>query len=218
MVARSDNPKTETIATIEAGSNCIAVVFAEKRDDFRKVVKRLDYVWRPPSWRRDVPAAAIPDRAAELARELLSAGFIVRAADDILQAAISGSFTPEPRRWLSIGQDAYSGWFRFGWKRDQDCYQAVKALPGSRYDSPGVAVPAEHYEAVLDFARLYGFLVTPAALELADTAKAEREQAVTVQLAPMPAAPPLPSLYPKGEPPALEVPADVPVLLELMDV
>lgn len=216
IVARPPQPKTETVANLSIGNGPIRVTFAEKRESFRAVVKRLDLVWRPPSWVRVVPADALPHRAAELARALLEAGFIVRADAGIIQAAASGAFTPEPRRWLSVGAGQYHGWFYLGWKRDQDCYDLARTLPGSRYDSPGIAVPAEHYETVLDFAGLYGFTLTPAAQRLADAARAERERAITVQIAPMPAAPPPPA-YPTGKPPALVVPADVPILTELLD-
>lgn len=216
ITARPPAVVAESVAVIEIDPPTLRVTFPEKRDGFRAVVKRFDFVWRPPSWVRVVPVDALPHRAAELARALLEAGFIVRADAGIIQAAISGTFTPEPRRWLSVGKGEYAGWFYLGWKRDQDCYELARTLPGSRYDSPGVVVPAEHYETILDFAGLYGFVVTPAAQRLADAARAEREQAIVVQLAPMPAAPPPPA-YPTGKPRKLDVPADVPVLPELMD-
>lgn len=217
ITARPPTVVTESVAVMEIDPPTLRVRFPEKREGFRAVVKRFDFVWRPPSWVRTVANAdALPHRAAELARALLEAGFIVRADAGIVQAAVSGAFTPEPRRWLSAGTGQYQGWFYLGWKRDQDCYALARTLPGSRYDSPGIVVPAEHYETVLDFAGLYGFIVTPAAQRLADAARVEREQAISVQLAPMPAAP-LPSAHPTGKPPALAVPADVPVLPELLD-
>lgn len=217
IVARPPRPRTETVANLSVGDGSIRVTFVEKRESFRAVVKRFDLAWQPPSWvRAALNAEVIPHRAAELARALLEAGFIVRADAGIIHTAVSGTFTPEPRRWLSVGKGEYAGWFYLGWKRDQDCYDLARTLPGSRYDSPGIAVPAEHYETILDFAGLYGFVVTPAARRLADAARAEREQAIVVQLAPMPAAPPPPA-YPTGKPRKLDVPADVPVLPELMD-
>ena len=112
ITARPPTVVAESVAVMEIDPPTIRVGFPEKRDDFRAVVKRFNFVWRPPTWTRTVADGdALPHRAAELTRALLEAGFIVRADAGIIQTAAAGTFTPEPRRWLSVGTGQYEGWF-----------------------------------------------------------------------------------------------------------
>lgn len=217
-------PVTEAVAVVGVAGTQLTAELPEKQEEFRQIVKRLQmrvtWMGRRCIWVRDVPESVPADRAAELVRALLTAGFVVRAEAGIIQAAASGAFQTEPRRWVTAARGDYEGWFRLGWFRDQDCYNLARTLPGARYDSPCVVVPAEHYEAVLDFARLYGFAVTPAAVELADSAHTRREAIITIELSPMPAAPlpEMPALLPTGKPRKLEPPDDVEVPAELLDL
>lgn len=214
-------PATEAIAVVAIAGTRLTAELPEKREKFRQQARRLEMraTWkgRRCIWVRDVPADAAADRAAELARALLEAGFMVQADAGIIQSAATGTFTPEPRRWLTAARGEYEGWFYLGWKRDQDCYALTRTLPGARYDSPGVVVPAEHHEAVLDFANLYGFTVMLAAEELAVSARARREAVVVIELLPMPAVP-LPAMrFPTRKPARLNPPEQVDVPAELLD-
>lgn len=216
-LARPSKPLTESIARIAIHGEGVRVFFPEKLDHFREAARRLLYSWDAPYYSRTIKdEAARFDRAAELARDLLAAGFVVKSDEAIIQAAVSGSFTPETRRWITVGDSGqYAGWFSVRWFRDEDCYQAAKRLPGSRYDKPHVAAPPEQYEAVLDFAQRYGFKVTAAAENLAAEARAERDAAIVVDLEPVEERP-LPVA--NGRIPQLTVPDFVEIDDELMEV
>lgn len=213
ILARPPQPLTESIARVRIEGARVRVFFPEIREDFKQVVKRLLYYWQEPVYARTFADEAIrPHRAAELVRDLLAAGFVVKADQALVRMAAAGDFDPEPRRWVDVSE---GGWFRFGWFRDEDCYHAVKDLPGSRYEKPHVVVPPEHFEEVLDFADVFQFHVTPAAQRLADAARAERETAVVVQVEQVPDERPLPAYGRTPKP--LAVPGDVAMDDELVD-
>lgn len=213
ILARPPRPLTESIARVRIEGERVRVFFPEIRDDFKRVVKQLLYGWCDPVYARTFADGAIRlHRAAELVRDLLAAGFVVKADEALVRMAAAGDFAPEPRRWVTASA---SGWFLLGWFRDEDCYRAAKSLPGSRYEAPHVVVPPEHFEDVLDFADVYQFHVMLDAHQLVDAARAEREMAVIVYVAPasdrqLP--PPM-----SGAPRALGIPERVDIDDDLID-
>lgn len=184
---RPESPKTETVAEIAIDGEAITVAFPEKRDDFWQIIKPgLRFEWAGRHWRRPIPVTAGPiqDRAAEVGHRLLAAGFIVRIYDPAIRAsAVAGDFEPERTRWV---QRHASGAFFIRWGKDEDFYQAARKLPRSHYDKPGVTVPAEFFEEVLDFAECHGFTLTAKAREVADQARANKEAAMVAKVAPKP--------------------------------
>ncbi|WP_295442559.1 hypothetical protein [uncultured Thiodictyon sp.] len=201
---RPATEQTATIADICLDGDRISVVFPEKREDFRNVVKAKGYRWEAArlSWTRTIDARSGPlaDRAAEIGNALLAGGFCVRIQDHAIRAAAqSASFAPERQRWvLARTSGTYAGWLVISWPREEDLYSAAKALPGARYDKPAVVVPAAQYAAIEDFAEAYDLAISPAAQVVLDTARLTHEQALLA----VPAKAPRPGKGPGPMPPA----------------
>ncbi|MCX2780435.1 hypothetical protein [Microbulbifer thermotolerans] len=178
--------ESSLVAEIRLLSGELRVSLAEKNDKFRQVVKSIGFRWdwdhscwyRPLGFQAGNPV----DRAAETAHRLLEAGFIVRLYDEEARAkAISGEFEPEQRRWVvkSVG-GKYDGWFRISWPREDDLYNAAQALPGSKYYSGDVYVPADAALEVADFAERYDFALSEGAKGLIEGHQAALSQGVVV--------------------------------------
>lgn len=184
VVVRPAEPITATIAWLTIDGNTIRVLFPEKRDDFRSAVKRLEYTWGNPYWQREfsakVSAETILHRAAELAHNLLAAGFCVAPPTvAVRNLAINADYDPEPRRVIkAITTGQYAGWFALIWPYEDDLYNEASSLPAARYNKPYVVVPPEHFAAVLDFAKTYRFTLSAAARELAAQAQALEDSAL----------------------------------------
>lgn len=185
---RPEKPLTETVAEIQMLEKSIEIIFPEKREDFRELVRfKLGYSWDKIKSRWVKPlnfkAGNPQERVAELGHRLLIAGFPVRIFDETVKGmVIKGQYEPECHRWISKRTTGtYAGWFSLSWPREEDFYKAAKKLPGSRYDKPDVIVPAEQFEQVLDFAEMYGFKLSPGAQKLAETARRIKEAALTAR-------------------------------------
>jgi hypothetical protein len=216
---RPESPVTETVAEIRALENSIEIVFPEKRDDFRQLVKQeLKVKWDSGKWVRKLhPQNGTPgDRATEAGHRLLAAGFIVRLYDeDIRRRAIAGEYDPECTRWVQARTGGkYKDWFYISWDRQDDFYKAARRLPGSRYDSPGVAVPPEQFAEVLDFAEMYGFKVSTVAMSIAEAARQAKDAALVAQVD-APAVRVV--MVARDKPPLLNVPVDVSIADEFRE-
>lgn len=183
VLLRPENPHSESIARVSFDGGTLRVYYPERRDTFRKVVRRLRFGWHAPYWSRQIDKeAALPQRAAELVRDLLAAGFCVKAPADIAHVAIGGKFEEEPRRTIGATSQRYPGWFSLWWAREEDCYRVAMKLPGAKWEGSFVVVPPENYEAVADFAAIHGFKMNKAALAIVAAAKEEREAAIVVRV------------------------------------
>lgn len=186
---RPEMPVTETVATIAIRDNLVTVTFSEKRDDFRKVVKDNAFAWQDGRWVRKtgLTTGAPEDRAAEVAIDLLAAGFVVRVLDDDARAkTVAGEYEPEILRWIAKRTTGeYAGWFSLSWERDaEEVYTAARKVGGSRWAKPNVVIPASQFEAVLDIADEFGFALTPGALALVEAARQAKAAALVVKPAP----------------------------------
>jgi hypothetical protein len=207
---RPENPVTETVAEIRALENSIEIVFPERRDDFRQLVKQeLKMKWDGKWVRKLVAKNGTPaDRAAEAGHRLLAAGFIIRIFDeDIRQQAISGEYEPECTRWVQARTSGkYEGWFAINWDRRDDFYKAARAIGGSKWDRPSVVVPPEKFAEVLDFAEMYDFRVSEAARKLAEAARQAKDAALVAQVD---APPEREAVVASNKPPVLDAPTEV---------
>lgn len=210
---RPETPLTETVAEIKIISDHIEIKFPEKREDFRQVVKMQNgYHWNENHWQRTITnfSGPIEDRAAEIGRKLLAAGFIIRIYNEsIRNMAISGEYKPEITRWVT--KNTKSGRFSISWSKGDDFYQAARRIAGSRWDRPSVTIAPEYYDEVLDFAEMYGFELSEGARNLVEKMQAEKEAMLTVSVEV--ATPEKPSLKP-GK---LETPETVGIPDELKD-
>lgn len=218
ILARPSQPVTQTVAHVVINRDAVTINFPEKRDDYNAIVKyRFEYGWEWPCRVRRFDDATVNDRAAEIINALLAGGFCVKADKALVETAVSGSFEPEPRRWAKVFVSGdYEGWFAIGWMRGEEIYAAAKRLPGARYYRPRIAVPSEQYEAVIDFAGMYGCHIYPSAQRLIEQARAEFEAAIVVDVQlPRPTeTSPVPV---NGRPPVLDVPEHVGIDDDLAD-
>ena len=211
--------KTETIAEIVLEDTNISVIFPERREDFRILIRSLGYRWMGAYWYRVLrPYNGSPtDRAAETGHRLLAAGFPIEIQDEVTRTrAAVGCYEPEPKcSVMRLTSGEHKDWFKIGWPRDEDLYGAAKRLAGSRYvPKVGIVVPAENFDEVLDFAEIHRGFVSPGAQALAREAKAAREASLVVNV-------PHPKKRAKTasnpQPPTLEQPEEVTIADDLRD-
>ncbi|MHB8292104.1 MAG: hypothetical protein ACYDEG_06535 [bacterium] len=177
---RPENPKTETVATIKALEDTVEVLFFEKRDDFREIIKNSGFSWKNGSWERKITiiTGASKDRAAEVGNILLLNRFIIRIYDsEIREMAINGRYEQECKCWiLRENSSIYPGWFRIFWGYyDDKLYKAARKITGSKWYNSAVIVPPELFEEVLDFAERYEFKLSKNAVKVVEGARIAKE-------------------------------------------
>lgn len=166
VIAKPQEQAHDGVADIEVSEKCVSASY-QKDDDFRKVVKGLGYRWIDGAWRMsiDFSTGNAAERAAELGNKLLNAGFAIRIQDpDTLKRAIAGEYEPMTYRWVS--KSPKTGKFVISWGKEDDLYSKAKKLPGARYVSPSIHVPAKEWVSVMDFAETYDFKFSPGAQEM----------------------------------------------------
>lgn len=216
---RPESPITETVAEIRILGDILEIIFPEKRDDFRKIVKsELKMGWSGSSWQRVlITTHGTPeDRAAEAGNNILRKGFPIRIFDtEIRNKAINADYKPECTRWVQAMMDGkYTGWLVISWGKDEDLYRKAKAITGARYNKPYVVVSPEHFVEVLDFAQMYKFEISKGAKEIIAKAEEVRDNSIIGI-----AAEPKEKDYAivTDKPPILEIPSEVDVADEFKD-
>jgi hypothetical protein len=173
---------TETICQITIADRTVRLFFPEKLDEFRALAKKFNYIWQG-CWERNFNSNIdILDRAAEIGHELVLAGFCIGVnTDTIRQRIVSASFIPEPFKLVDAAQDkTYVDWLTFNYPRGEDWYDEIIKITAARYVDGKIYVPSEHYLEVEDFAEINDFILTTAALEIIDRAKAIRVAAIEI--------------------------------------
>ena len=164
--AQPETRKHEGAADVTASGNMVSAVYA-KDESFREIVKAMGFAWKDGRWQIEAAerTGKAEDISAELGSRLLNAGFAVRFdSREIMDMAVTGSYTPMCRRWIA----SRAGGFYITWSREDDHYRAAKSLPGAVYDSPGVIVPERSWDALTDFAARYGYRFTAMAQDKLD--------------------------------------------------
>lgn len=170
-VAEPEQRAHDGIVDITVAEGCVSATY-RKDDSFREVVKTLSYSWNGgrSAWCLQIgeTTGTAQERAAELGNKLLNAGFAIRIQDpDTLRNAIEGNYEPMTHRWIRAQTNSKG--FSIAWSYGDDVYWQARKLPGAKYASSRMLVPAREYEAVLDFAEAYGFHLTPDAQRLVDS-------------------------------------------------
>lgn len=219
LVVRPEPSKTTTPAELTLADTLLAVTSPEKREDFRLLMRSLGLRWTGSRWARALkPRDGEPlDRAVETGHRVLEAGFPVQFPSELIRdRAIAAQYDPAPACWVErIVTGEHTGWFLIYWLRTADYYRAAKAITGSHYvQGRGVAVPAEHFDEVLDFAQLHGAYMSPAARQLAEEARAARD---AIPVVPVRRRPKVQPAEPPPVRPQLEVPEEVEIDDELRD-
>lgn len=197
-----DKPTGVLIADIRLRSSdatssrdIIEVHYQEKDDDLRELVRGVGFKWTDNRcWARtmDQRCGSSHNRMAETAHLLLDAGFRVRVHDDVArEKTISGDFEAEHTRWIGFNARAIlprflndkepRPLFNVSWQRDDDVYEAAKALPGAKYANGSIYVPADSAGAIADFAAKYDFRLTPGAQDTVDKRHVEIINAILVK-------------------------------------
>jgi len=175
---KPEDAKTEMVAEIIVKKEEVKVVFAEKDDDFRKIVKSLGYKW-DSIWCKNITelTGSAEDRAAELGNKLLNAGFPICIMDETIRNnAINGVYEEECNRWILIKiSGKYKDRFIIKWwEKNDKLYRVSRRLPGSVWEN-GTIVRMEYYKEVEEFAELYGFKFTKATLKAIEEYVATKE-------------------------------------------
>lgn len=175
---KPEDAKTEIAAEIIVKKEEVKVIFPEKNDEFRKVVKYLGYKW-DGIWCKKINELTgnAENRAAELGNKLLNAGFPICIMDETTRNnAINGVYEEECDRWIMTKVDEkYKGrFFIKWWEKNDKLYRISRRLPGSKWDN-GTIVRMEYYKEVEEFAELYGFKFTKATLKAIEEYIAEKE-------------------------------------------
>ena len=180
------------LEVVSTKQKLLSVRFAEKNDDFREAVKGIGFRWAQEvrEWRRPLDAVksgAPADRMAELAHVLLDAGFLVRIFSvSGNAAAVTGTFEEEQTRWVDVYNNlaapVYVGWLALAWRRDDDCYEVSRTLPGSRWVPPYVMVPPGNIDAVIDFAGSHDFACTAAVYAAQDARNDQLANGIVLNL------------------------------------
>ena len=181
-VVRPANPVSNTICRLFVRATQIQLLYPEKSDEFRSVVKMLDYDWVAPYWLKTVEPDHRVDRAAEAAHRLLLSGFVVQVESEaVKEKAIAASYEPEHYRKIAASTvKPWEGWFQISWPRSEDLFDEVKKITAAKWSSGAMYVPPEMFREVRDFADVNGFWLTPEAEILAQQAEQAWEQVLIV--------------------------------------
>lgn len=189
MLVRPKHPITELVATVRCNNGIIDAVLPDRQDKFIDTVKPLGYRWDGSYWQRRIGslAGSSIDRAAELGRHLLAAGYVVSFSNETIRdLAVSGEYEPECKRWiLAVGKGKFKGWMALQWGREDDFYQHVRRLmTGNRYCRliHRVVIPPEQFQEVLDFAEIHDFRLSNKASAIVKDARLARESSLVVDV------------------------------------
>lgn len=156
-----------------------------KDETFRQIVKDMgfrfdsdDIVW---VLRCDQFTGGAKDRAAELANELLRAGFSVVLDDpEAREMAVAATFEPRTKLWVSIlTSGKFGGWLKIALPKERDqerdrLYSETRKLRGAKYDNGYMVIPVSSHDLVEDFAQVNGYKLSEGALEAISRYEAER--------------------------------------------
>lgn len=169
-----DEIKFEGVVEIVANIEEVYAIY-EMNDSFRKIVKDLGYSWEKNKWSRKIntTTGSYVDRAAELANKLLNEGFRVAIPEiNIKEKAVDGTYEKECKRWIYENKDTNK--LSIKWRGyDENLYSVSKKIKGAKWDKSSMLVHVQNYEQVEEFADMYGFKFTEAALELINQYKKE---------------------------------------------
>lgn len=184
-ILRPTEVKNEGVAAVEVlqiGDKAWTITASfEKNDAFIGVMRKAHFEWDSAKrkWFRKIGVTNGPanDRAAELVSRLIKAGFCVVCENpDVRRLVESGEYQPEIRAWVCF-EDAETITFRFD--RDEAMNDRVRSI-GGRWNGRGYAVPVNKYARIEEFARLYGFSITPNAQRILKAAREKVEGAIVV--------------------------------------
>lgn len=151
------NGRVEVIVT----DDLVKAIY-EKNEDFRLIVKSLNFKWDGSCWSRKINqfTGLAEDRASELVAKLISKGFRIHCSNDnIRMKAVNGTYKAESNYWI-INVDGNLGIRMY--QKNESIYIQSRKITNSKWNGERkcVVVNISHYKEVLDFANTFGFSVT----------------------------------------------------------
>lgn len=179
-IIRPKDVANPTICRVAISGQTIPLLYPEKREDFRLLVKRYRYQWTSCWQRRFEAKADVIDRAAEISNEILLLGLPVQIdSEAVRDRLLSSSFIPESfKRVMGYVADPYKDWFTFEYPKGEDRYSEIVKLTAAKYTDGLIVVPPEQFAEVEDFAEINGFEMTERALQIAAKAREIAESAI----------------------------------------
>jgi hypothetical protein len=205
---------TKIPCEIRINGSDVELLFPEKREDFRQLVKFTHYfAWDDAKWSRRGTA----DKAVEMGVAILALGIPVRINDRTIRERVAAGdqIRENTKKITKATAGIRSGWFVIGWKKsDGDYYAKAKRIPGSKWENGKMVAPADAADTIADFAKVEGFELSPGAIGLIENVRAIRAAATKVSVS-APAQPEPAERLPS--PTKLEVPENVEVADEFRD-
>jgi len=158
---RPENDRGPAAARVVLTGNNINVSYPDRSDALLAIVHRYDSEWDHAARVHQIAAWVRPrDCAAQLAHELLTAGFRVIISDENLrEMAASGNYTPWTGRVIANLKDRSA--FTVRWLAREDWFNAARRIPayykGVRHQ---VSVSPARWQELEDFAQAHGFEFT----------------------------------------------------------
>ncbi|MDU6263741.1 MAG: hypothetical protein E6600_04495 [Anaerocolumna aminovalerica] len=178
---KPENPVTETVVEIQVKDDKVTAKF-EKNDEFREIVKELGFKWNG-IWEREITefTGKAEDRASELGNKLLNAGFPIMILDETVRNnAVNGIYERECTRWIKFREK--ESLVAINWQgKDDKLYKIARTIPDSKWSNPSVVVKVERYKEIEEFADLYDFKFSKAALKAIEEHKEALEKIKAVK-------------------------------------
>lgn len=187
LIVRPEAQEHSGYVTLSINNSDVIRASYPKDEKFREIIKAAHFTWSPVYhvWERNIRArnGSIFDRIADIAIELVKAGFAVLLPDKgtLEKVLHPESIAPEQRKWiLFLNSNAVKVIF----DRDETIYNAVKSLPWYRWDRDERAntVIAKDPAAIRDFAELYGFTISEKAEEVLKESERKLNKAITINI------------------------------------
>jgi hypothetical protein len=184
-IVRPKKVVSPVICRIVVADQVVSLIYPEKWDDFRSLVKKHRYQWTSCWQRKFSDKADVVDRAAEIGNEILLLGLPVQIDCELVRdRLLSSSFIPESfKRVLGYTADPYKGWFTFEYPKGEDWYGEIMKLTAAKYTDGLIIVPPEQFAEVEDFAEINNFELTERAVEIAAKAREIAESAIILRAA-----------------------------------
>lgn len=140
------------------------------------LVRSLGYKWNGETWEKVINYRNAPaeDRAAELGNKLLSLGYGIICAEEIVrEKAVSGDIEPEHKRWISVEKGEQR--FMIFFEKNHELYQKLRKIPTAKYESGVIYVSISAYREIEEAADLFGFRFSKPGKEILEKYKEKIE-------------------------------------------
>lgn len=161
FTAQPDHIEFNSIVVLIKSKDGNLLAYYQKNETFIKIVKKFYMKWQGDDcWKKTINEYndSFNDRAAELGRRLLLAGFVVQFPNSqSKEMAMNKSYKEQQKRWISIHDDST---FAIQFEQNRQLYREARAIPSATYCSPYVYVSTSYYKELEEFANCHNFKFT----------------------------------------------------------